>query len=342
MNRLEVFKRYLRSAFLSVTIIFGVLVVGVLLAEIVGRATGLIKVANSPMRPSPTKGYELDPEHPHINQYGLRDREFALTKPPNTFRIVTLGDSFTYGAGVALEASYVKQLEVKLNANPDAQDVRYEVLNAGIPGYNTHQEFIHLQEVALQFDPDAILLGFTLSDAELGYFGLKNMGNQSWPKCVKQWMKDNVALYGFFKLRLKRLLDRVESIRHGTETGGMAVLPLRLALEGRPSEGWDLCRKSLEDFAAAAKARNIPIILAIYPFLWQLNDQYPFQDMHDLVAKTAAEDGFQVVDLLPYFKGLDASTLRISPQDGHPNASANAVAADAIYKALLSLSMTQK
>ena len=36
------------------------------------------------------------------NSLGFREREFALPKPPGVCRVMVLGDSFTWGAGLAL------------------------------------------------------------------------------------------------------------------------------------------------------------------------------------------------------------------------------------------------
>jgi lysophospholipase L1-like esterase len=328
-------KKWIRKGFVDVTLIVGSLIVFTLLIEIVGRASGLLKLQPSTTRFSATKGYELTPDHKSINSHGLRDQELSLVKPSNTFRILALGDSFTYGHGVRREETYVKQLEAILNHKLGNRGIRYEVLNAGVPGYNTHQELIHLQEVGLLYQPDVILLGFTMSDAELGFFGLKNVAGQNWPIQLKEWTKNHFALYQFIKLRLKRLVDRIEAANHDVEVGGTSVLPIQLAAAGKTSEGWELCRQSLENLAAIARDRGIPVLLIIYPFLGQLDDTHPFRESHALIARTASGYGMGVVDLLPYFTGREPSGLWVSQKDSHPNASANAIAARGIYEALL-------
>src|SRR4030095_7722269 len=45
-----------------------------------------------------------------INSTGQRDREFPLAKPAGTYRVVVLGDSFTFGHGVAANDTYAKRL----------------------------------------------------------------------------------------------------------------------------------------------------------------------------------------------------------------------------------------
>ena len=56
-----------------------------------------------------------------INSMGLRDYEHKNGKDPLTFRILVLGDSFTFGLGVNLEESYPKVLETMLNKNNDGR-----------------------------------------------------------------------------------------------------------------------------------------------------------------------------------------------------------------------------
>lgn len=195
MKTLNSIKHTMYLVMMSAIVVVGLLLVILVGIEVIGRATGLLAPPGSMLRLSATKGYELDPAKPNINSHGLRNREFPLQKPEHTFRIVTLGDSFTYGLGLKSEETYVKQLEALLNTQRDAHETRYEVLNAGVPGYNTHQEFIHLQEVGMPFNPDLILVGFVLNDAEIGYFGLKTMSGEDWRMKAKRWMKENVALY---------------------------------------------------------------------------------------------------------------------------------------------------
>ena len=97
----------------------------------------------------------------HINRLELRDRrEYDLAKQPNTFRILVLGDSVTFGHGSV--HSYPEILEARLKSwRPD---VDWQVWNAGVPGYNTSQELAHLLEVGPTFQPDLVVVGFFEND----------------------------------------------------------------------------------------------------------------------------------------------------------------------------------
>src|SRR5262245_13027365 len=65
-----------------------------------------------------------------INSHGLRDREIAYQTPANTKRILMLGDSITFGWGVAFEKTASKQLESLINSS--SRPARYEVIDTGV------------------------------------------------------------------------------------------------------------------------------------------------------------------------------------------------------------------
>jgi hypothetical protein len=99
----------------------------------------------------------------HINSLELRDpREYDLAKRPNTFRILVLGDSVTFGHGSVYEHTYPYLTEQRLKAwRPD---VDWQVWNAAVPGYNTSQELAQLLEVGERFQPDLVVVAFFGND----------------------------------------------------------------------------------------------------------------------------------------------------------------------------------
>ena len=98
-----------------------------------------------------------------ISDQGLRNEEIAVPKPPNTYRIIAVGDSVTEGPGVELSGTFVKLLERSLRTANLARKI--EVVNAGIGDYGTQQELIWLRERGLAYEPDLIILDIYLNDS---------------------------------------------------------------------------------------------------------------------------------------------------------------------------------
>lgn len=67
-----------------------------------------------------------------INQDGFRDKEFS-PKPPETQRILFLGDSVVFGAGVQREERFTSLLEESVEIGKNIKSL--EVLNLGVNAY---------------------------------------------------------------------------------------------------------------------------------------------------------------------------------------------------------------
>ncbi len=95
------------------------------------------------------------------NIYGWRDREFAITKGPNIYRIACIGDSVTEGYRAPLESTFPKALEVSFKSR--GYDI--EVMNLGKAGNNTLHNLSSVNE-AMKFQADLIIYQFGLNDIE--------------------------------------------------------------------------------------------------------------------------------------------------------------------------------
>ena len=92
-----------------------------------------------------------------------RATSHSRRKPDNVFRILALGDSFTFGIGAAFEDSYLVQLETRLNERARSGPV-VEIIKAGIPRYWPEPEAVLLERIGVSFDPDLILVAFLPND----------------------------------------------------------------------------------------------------------------------------------------------------------------------------------
>jgi lysophospholipase L1-like esterase len=136
------------------------------------------------IRPSddPAIVYDLQPrldmEFGHhklrTNGAGLRsDKDYPLARPPNSVRVVGIGDSGMFGWDVEQNEPYLAVLEELLNKRGDG--VTYEVLNFAVPGYNTQLEVETLRRKALAYQPDVVIVGWCENDFGLPFFMLEHV-----------------------------------------------------------------------------------------------------------------------------------------------------------------------
>ena len=105
------------------------------------------------------------------NSLGLRDDPIEIPKPPETFRILVLGDSFVQGSQVLPGQTFADRLEQRLNALPPhpGRPRRYDVVNGGVGGWGPAEEYLWLHNEGAKLQPDLVLqqlyLGNDISDA---------------------------------------------------------------------------------------------------------------------------------------------------------------------------------
>jgi len=88
-------------------------------------------------------------------------------------RVVCLGDSFTFGWGVEDPDTYPVRLEATLRAAREAAGAGpAEVLNVGLPGYNTWQEHRLYEKLVRPMAPDVVVIGWYLNDLDPLSYGV--------------------------------------------------------------------------------------------------------------------------------------------------------------------------
>ena len=90
--------------------------------------------------------------HIEINDLGMRDRGRSALKPPGMRRVLFLGDSMVFGTGIEPGERCSDRLEALLG--PEA-----EVLNSGVGGWGTDQEYLYLCRQGFALQPDVVVLG---------------------------------------------------------------------------------------------------------------------------------------------------------------------------------------
>ena len=258
-----------------------------------------------------------------INSLGFRGPETTRAKPAGVFRIVALGDSVLFGTGVRDEDVLASVLQRRL----EAVGRRCEVLNLGVFGYDTFEESVLFRRVALGLEPDLALFVFVLNDTNavggVAFEAFNETGERS-------FLRRASVLWDHVAARLSR-------------RAALAELALDYERGFEPdAPGWIRAQEALEKAHAVAEKRAIPLVLVLFPLLWQLDSTHPFTAIHARVAETARSLGFHVLDLLPAFLGQDGPALWVHPANQHPNERAHALAAEAIERYLLAEGLLER
>jgi hypothetical protein len=139
-------------------------------AEVAARVVGLGEAGWEVLLPPECHNSEivLDPGpelcwwlHPgtsirSVNRFGLRGYEPAAGKGDADLRILCVGESVVFGAGVDLHQAFGMRLERLLQASlPGA---RVETLLGGLPGWSSHQARVLLQRLLRDFAPDVAVV----------------------------------------------------------------------------------------------------------------------------------------------------------------------------------------
>lgn len=96
-----------------------------------------------------------------VNRHGFRGRELELPKPAGVYRILTLGGSAAWDTNVSdTDHTWAAQLEDRLNAEMRrrGRTRRFEVVNGGVPGYNSAESLTNFIWRGIPIDPDAVLV----------------------------------------------------------------------------------------------------------------------------------------------------------------------------------------
>ncbi len=259
-----------------------------------------------------------------INSLGLRGPLPAIEKAANVYRVVCLGDSFTFGEGVKEADTWPRQLERLLAARTPER--RVEVINAGVQAYDTKDAAALYLLKLTAYKPDAVILGFCLNDAT---------------DSAETIRQNEATKRGFELSPLARVSRIAEMIERRTAADRLQREFFDTTRRGFDSPNWQQCREVIAGMAQVAKEDRFRFFVSIFPIFWSLDESYPFADIHMRVADACRTAGCESIDLLPAFRadaashGRSAEAYWVHPTDQHPNEIACRLAAERVSDALV-------
>lgn len=264
-----------------------------------------------------------------LNSEGFRDYNHSLQKPNGTFRIVVLGDSFTFGQGVyKLEDTNPKKLEELLNKNFGEE--KYEVFNFGKRGINTKDELKILEDYGLKYNPDLVIINFYIDDADFeGYKGLnwiENKEKQMHPFLYRN-NKKFPHFYYFILGKLNSFVYRSKLLKHKSYS-----LHLK---EVYQSKNWEEEKNILKEIKILSKNNDFKTAIIIFSILNNQSDKAGLKETYSGIQKDLEREGFPVLNLYDSYGKYDFKSLWISAWDSHPNEKGHEIAAKTVYNFLI-------
>lgn len=252
-----------------------------------------------------------------IDSLGYRGTvEFPRTKPPGEFRILMLGDSFTFGYLVPDDSTLPALVGTALR-----QDCRapIRVINAGVGG-TTIVTASHLAQRAEPLGIDIAVLTFTENDVgdllnPLWYQMEANRKAKSrLPLSLLYPVARQTALWNLLLKARATWAARRSPVMAAAATPGRATDSLVAALRGRYAEDLRSLRDSLS-------VKGIPLLFVVYPSHLTVYKRSTGEQVNWAVG-VGHQVGLPTVDLTEVLRedGRGEEALYLLPVDGHPSA----------------------
>jgi lysophospholipase L1-like esterase len=92
-------------------------------------------------------------------------------------------------------------------------------------------------------------------------------------------------------------------------------------------------KDSIGKLVTYCRSQQIALLIANLPELHDVR-HYRLERISKLLQDVANQYGVEYVDILPYLKKGKSAALWVTPEDPHPNAHANELIAQGLYRAL--------
>ena len=272
-----------------------------------------------------------------INSSGYRDDKLIESKPEDEYRILAIGDSFTWGLGVLREDAWVEQLEDLLNdpglSSDLPEDKRVQVVNTGVGSWNTEVEFEYLRQKGINHEPDAVILGFLINDFratntdylidDRGFLVTSQKGSRALH--LQSVLYDEKAKGSVFK----RLIESSHLIRWFS--GRRLKTEKRKLMVFNDKASKKRTFDALLGMHQLLRERQIPFYVCIFPYV---EDVITESDKNDLaeIGRLCDDHGIPYLHMEEALVGVVPSEHWVHPRDHHPDKFAHELYAKLIFR----------
>jgi hypothetical protein len=261
------------------------------------------------------------------------------------YRVLFLGDSFTYGIGVNDDQTFAVQVQKALSA----AHLSVEVLNAGCPGKGTDYALKCFQTEGQKFHPDLTILGFTVNDYQDNerseYYNIDKWGelrvkplhcNSSTLKTVLNYLPGYNWLISWSQAAnlvrqagVQMLINRAHKVGSDAANGLVISYTTNAGRYVTPA-GKKLTRIYLRHLNAAVKQADSKLMIfyiPIAPEVVEYRRTHTISADERVILRIAANSGLPLWSLTPLLALSGQPIDRLYYKEGHWTAAAHALVA---------------
>jgi lysophospholipase L1-like esterase len=270
---------------------------------------------------------KIDHKPVHINSHGTRGPDFSTEKPADTFRILSLGDSRTFGWGLSESETYSSRLQELLRQKSGGAK-KVEVINTGVNAWSYSQMSVFFRDDALAWKPDVVILG----EANLW----TQFSEHNSPEFIRQMM---------WRVRLKNFLRhfaiyhyvvevKLQKIYEEQRKKFIPVEPQQdpLFKEQQQKDPDAMFRSEIEDICRLAQTNHIATVMLFMPWSTELQATNAPAGLR-IKRAVSRSLGVPLVDMTPDLR----PELYLEADPVHSDAAGNQIIAGKLFETLTNL-----
>lgn len=223
----------------------------------------------------------------HQNQFGLRaSQNLVRENPGGKHRIIVLGDSYVWGYGVS-DNEVFTELDIS----------RYgaELVNFGVSGYGTDQEYLLYKKLGKEFEADEVILVITpyndfMNNSEARQYGYDKpyfmlVDDQlmlhtkhikhGLLKGFKSWLSENSFIFNFVGSLIRNVKQSLESRKKSASAPKQAILQ-RNSVTDSDRSAIDLTIRIVDKLKNLVESQGRKFKVAFVPYKIHINQNISY------------------------------------------------------------------
>lgn len=248
------------------------------------------------------------------NSYGIRNKELKPDKDTNTVRIMALGDSFVWGEGLHNDELVTIKLEKYLEKKTEE---KFEVINTGIGGFNTRDEYNQLIRLFPIYNPDIVIQFFFTNDI----LDVNGQGEIEDKKVVyHMWLRKHSKFYSLLYYLIKNTINAKVSFPQ-------FLLPQDYFNLDSTKSGWVSFKENTNNIKQYCKSKNASLFFVLIPTLTNLDENYPYKELTEKVTDFVLSQKINFLSYFRLFSKYKPVELWVGEENTHWNGRATSLAA---------------